>query len=162
MSGRCKGDKVKGELWRTLYGDRAAVRYSTFTDQLRGYWYQLQGAWWRRFTPEGRRNRAQARWQKAMEVHGGEVQWLRKLRVLWDRLEYVRLVVWGWDLWIKEVARGSYRRHCESVDISVEWHRGEVLDPDNGSRWQCRLCVHVVKWTVGCEDCCKAINVVCE
>ena len=97
-----------------------------------------------------------------MEVHGAEVQWAKKLRVLLEHMGYVRWVVWGWDWWIEEVARGSYRRHCERVDISVEWYRGEVIDPDNGARWHCRVYDEVVKWTVGCKDCCKAMKVVCE
>ena len=52
-----KGDKVEGKLWRALCGDRAGIYYREFAHEVWVYWYvYLNGAWWRRFTPEGRRN----------------------------------------------------------------------------------------------------------
>jgi len=111
-----KDDKWDGELWRTLCGDRASVYYGEFLHDFWEYWYvDLYRAWEARYTPEGRRARAEGRWRRDRKVgkvwwrwgrrktrppHSGHRErwwrWLALVRGLMVVMEEGRLMWWGW------------------------------------------------------------------
>ena len=141
-SERFKDDRRDGELWRTLCGDKAHMYYGRFLHEFWMYWYvDLYRAWEARYTPEGRRRRAEGRWRRDRKVgkvwwrwgrrmegppHFGHRErwwrWLAVARVLMVAMEEGRLVCWGWVSWVEAVERGKEVARGRDRQQQVEGH----------------------------------------
>ena len=172
-----------GPMWKSIYGDLAWLGYKDFVREVWVYWrVEMWRAWEARFTPEGRKRRAEGRWRKDRKVgkvwwrwgrrkggppHYGYRErwwtWLAGVRGLMGIMEEGRLMWWGWMEW-RRVVEGS--RQWRAVEERQRQHRKQQRRGHQGTenpmmcseRWTCRICGTVLRMTAGCGDCAEAVR----